>query len=64
MNMTYDELSKIVNESYERTSDIRETMRETKLSFDLVWDMTGHKDEMDWTDAQDMPPHFLIGRFH
>ena len=42
--MTYDELSKTVNESYAKTNDIRKTVKETGVPFDLVWDMTGYKD--------------------
>ena len=42
--LSYGELSEIVNASYAKTSDIRETMKETHLSFDEVWDMTGMKD--------------------
>ena len=45
---SYDELSKIVNESYKKTQDIRKTMKETGLSFDLVWEMTGMKDTLDF----------------
>ena len=32
--LSYGELSEIVNASYAKTSDIRETMKETHLSFD------------------------------
>ena len=48
--MTYDELSEIVNKSYRKTRDIRETMKETGLSFDEVWEMVGMKDWFEWTD--------------
>ena len=34
--LSYGELSEIVNASYAKTSDIRETMKETHLSFDEV----------------------------
>ena len=50
MTETYDELSKIVNASYAKTKDIRKTMKETGLSFDEVWDMTGMKDWIDFMD--------------
>ena len=43
----YDGMSKRVNASYRRTGDIRLTMRETELTFDVVWEMVGFKDEMD-----------------
>ena len=49
--MTYDELSKIVNTSYSKTKDIRTTMKETGLSFDEVWDMTGMKDYFDFEET-------------
>ena len=32
----YDEMSKRVNTSYAETGDIRETMRETRLPFDVL----------------------------
>jgi hypothetical protein len=47
----YDGMSKRVNASYRRTQDIRETMKDTGLPFDLVWEMVGFKDEMDWMGA-------------
>jgi len=49
----YDAVSKRVNESYARTQDIHQTMRETRLPFDLVWEMTGMKDEIDWMVRED-----------
>ena len=45
--MTYEELSKTVNESYAKTNDIRKTVKETGIPFPLVWDMTGYKDYFD-----------------
>ena len=47
-NLTYDELSNRVNESYKKNESIRQTMLETDLPFDLVWDMIGYKDWMDF----------------
>ena len=47
----YDAISKRVNASYAHTQDIRETMKDTGLPFDLVWEMVGFKDEMDWMGA-------------
>ena len=52
MKKTYDELSKLVNASYAETRDIRETMKQTGLSFDQVWDMTGMKDWMDFMEDE------------
>ena len=40
----YDAISKRVNASYAETGDIRETMRETELTFDVVWEMVGYAD--------------------
>ena len=50
LDFSYDDLSKLVNDAYRETGDIRETMRETGLSFDEVWDMTGMKDWFEWKD--------------
>ena len=49
----YDAISKRVNASYAETGDIRETMRETRLPFDVVWEMVGFRDEMDWVETED-----------
>ena len=51
--MTYDELSKIVNEVYREKEDIRKTIQRTGLPFDLIWDMTGLKDYFDFYDGED-----------
>ena len=50
--MTYDELSKVVNDSYANTHDIRKTVKETGIPFNLVWDMTGMKDYFDFYDGE------------
>ena len=53
MNTTersYDELCKLVNESYARTQDVRQTCKETGLDFDVVWEMVGLKDAVDFED--------------
>jgi len=47
----YDATAKLVNASYAETQDIRQTMRETRLPFDVVWEMVGMKDEMDWMET-------------
>jgi hypothetical protein len=49
----YDAISKRVNASYAHTQDIRETMKDTGLPFDVVWEMVGMKDEMDCLDTQE-----------
>ena len=53
MSGGYDAISKRVNASYAETGDIRETMREMRLPFDVVWEMVGFRDEMDWVETQD-----------
>ena len=52
-NISYRELSEIVNASYAKTKDIRETMRETSVSFSEVWEMTGMKDYFDFEETDD-----------
>ena len=52
-NLSYGELSEIVNASYAKNSDIRETMKEIGVSFDEVWDMTGMKDSFDFYNGED-----------
>lgn len=49
----YDGTAARVNASYISTGDIRLTMLETGLPFDIVFEMVGFKDEMDWVDTQD-----------
>ena len=51
--LSYGELSEIVSASYAKTNDIRKTMKETGVSFDEVWDMTGMKDYFDFYDGED-----------
>ena len=51
--VSYRELSEIVNASYAKTKDIRETMRETGVSFSEVWEMTGTKDYFDFEETDD-----------
>ena len=46
----YDVIAKRVNQSYATTQDIRETMKDTGLTFDIVWEMTGNKDSFDFMD--------------
>ena len=54
--MTYDELSKVVNESYRNTGDIRETVRDTKVPFDVVWEMIGFKDWFEFYETDEDSP--------
>ena len=48
----YNELSREVIESYKTTQSIRQTMKDTKLSFEEVWDMLGFKDWFDFMDTE------------
>ena len=50
-NISYRELSEIVNASYAKTKDIRETMRETGVSFSEVWETVGLKDYFDFEET-------------
>ena len=52
-NLSYKEISEIVNESYSRTKDIQATMRETGVSFSEVWEMVGMKDYFDFEEIDD-----------
>ncbi len=49
--VSYRELSEIVNASYAKTKDIRDTMRETGVSFSEVWEMVGLKDYFDFEET-------------
>ena len=40
-SMGFDEITFGVNRSYRRTGGLRKTMSETRLPFDLVWEMVG-----------------------
>ena len=51
--INYDELSKLVNDAYRETRDIRETMKKTGRSFDEVWDMTGMKVWFDFVETDE-----------
>ena len=50
--MSYDEMSKVVNESYAKTKDVRKTVKETGIPFDWCWDMTGMKDYFDFEETE------------
>ena len=49
-NLTYDELVNLVNEIYKKNGSIRETMQETKLPFDIVFEAIGYKDVLDFQE--------------
>ena len=48
IDLPYDQLSRMVNDTYQKNQSVRQTMLETDLPFDEVWDMTGYKDWMDF----------------
>lgn len=48
MTGDYDNLMKLVIESYARTDDVRETASELNLTLDVVLDMLGLKDKWDF----------------
>ena len=50
---SYDELSAKVNKSYKRTNDVRETVKETGIDFDVVWEMLGFKDYFDFYETEE-----------
>ena len=49
---TYDEISKLVNDTYKDNPDIRTVVKDLGLPFDLVWDMTGLKDYFDFKETE------------
>ena len=56
--MNYDELSKVVNESYKKTGDVRMTLKEVRkidrnISFNEVWEMIGNKDWFDFYETDE-----------
>ena len=48
---SFDELTKLANQSYEKTQDIRKTMKETGLPFWFVWEILGFKDYFDFVET-------------
>ena len=50
MSGGYDETAKLVNASYAETGNIHQTMRETRLPFDVVSEMVGFKDELNFIE--------------
>ena len=45
---SYDELCAKVNKTYKITNDVRETVKETGIHFDIVWEMLGLKHWFDF----------------
>ena len=46
--LSYDNLAQIVNKTYRETGDIRATCKKLALPFQIVYEMTGHKDFYDF----------------
>ena len=46
--MTYDQVCDMINLSYKVTGDIRQTMKETKQPFSVVYEALGFKDYDDF----------------
>lgn len=46
--MTYDQVLDMINMSYERTGNIRQTMKETGQPFAVVYEALGFKDYDDF----------------
>jgi len=53
--MSYDELSKVVNDAYRENSDIRirTLANELGIPFNVVWECLGFKDWFDFEDTED-----------
>ena len=50
--LVYDHLAQIVNDSYRITGDVRQTVKETEVLFDVVWEIVGHKDNYDFGEVE------------
>ena len=50
---SYRELSKMVNDTYKKTEDVRETVKETGIPFDVVWESVGLKDWFDFYETDE-----------
>ena len=53
--MSYDELSKVVNDAYRKNPDIRirTLANELGIPFNVVWECLGFKDWFDFADTED-----------
>ena len=54
-SMSYDELSKVMNDAYRENSDIRirTLANELGIPFDVVWECLGFSDWFDFEDTED-----------
>ena len=50
---SYDQLCKKVRNSYQNTGDIRETVKETGIEFNIVWEILGFKDCFDFQETEE-----------
>ena len=55
MGLTYDDLCKLVNDAYRENPDIRiQTLADNlDIPFDVVWEMIGFKDYLDFVLNQE-----------
>ena len=49
---TYDDTSKLVNDTYKDNPDIRIVAKDLGLSFDVVWECLGFKDYFDFEETE------------
>ena len=54
-SMSYDELSKVVNDAYRENSDIRirTLANELGIPFNVVWECLGFKDWFDFVETEE-----------
>ena len=43
----------MVNDSYKKTKDVRETVKETGVPFNEVWELIGNKDWFDFYETDE-----------
>ena len=57
--LTYDDLCKVVNDAYRGNPDIPipALANILGLTFDVVWECLGFRDETDWMETEDRPLH-------
>jgi len=50
---TYQVICAKGKKTYKRTNDVRDTVKETGIDFDVVWEMLGFKDYFDFYDTEE-----------
>ena len=57
MGLTYDDLCKLVNDAYRENPDIciRTLANDLEIPFEVVWEMIGFKDYLDFVLNQETP---------